>query len=179
MATFTPARDDLLATVADVMEKYHNELHAADVTIDVLMAFGTRTETGDLVSPALTEKGWPCRAKIRKTPLKDRAKGCGDAELLIDGDEISTWNQRQLESLISHELSHLELKHDKETGYAKTDDLGRPVLNICLHDYQLGGFHNVAHRWGDDSFEVADMQSIFTSERTRQLYFHWYRDSAA
>jgi hypothetical protein len=152
------------------MGKYHPELAKHDVTVDVLIAWHTDGEA------AVKLHGYACAATIGVTPYKQRVLGVADAVMTVDGE---TWNrlaERERESLIDHELQHLEVQYDDE-GETKSDDLGRPKLKLRLHDWELGGFEAIVRRHGKASI---DWQSLnVTAEKVlRQLAFEWSDDMA-
>lgn len=149
----------------EVLHQYHRELSEAQVTVDVLLAHADP----DSDEPAVKAHGYPAAAVVRKIGLKDRVKGCADAEIVIDGDRIDEWSERELKALIDHELTHLEPQRDND-GEFKTDDIGRPKLAIRLYDRQFGWFDIVAKRWGVDSFEVQQAVEMVRDYEFAQLY---------
>lgn len=42
----------------------------------------------------------------------------------------------------------------------KTDDVGRPKLKMRLHDWQMGGFREIAQRYGSDALEVVEARKF-------------------
>ena len=126
--------------------KNHSELEEADVTICYLWA---RNDTG----PAITYRGWPAKALVRINNLRDRVAGLADATILIDEELFSEMTDASQLSLLDHELHHLEVRRDKE-GAVAVDDVNRPKLRIRPHDFNLGGFHLMADRWGKESHEA-------------------------
>jgi len=110
------------------MAKYHPSLCGAEVVVDLLLAYGPRDRNGDIKGPALKDRGCACAAKIRSTNLKDRAKGNGDLEIVLDGDRIDTWSDETIRSILSHEFTHKKLKTDKE-GNLKCNDLERTLFS--------------------------------------------------
>lgn len=163
--TYERASDDVIEKVQEVMRRFHPDLAAAKVTIDVLLAHADP----DSDECAVKAHGYPAAAVVRKIGLKDRVKGCADAEIVIDGDKIDEWSDRQLMALIDHELNHLEPDRDAK-GEFKTDDIGRPKLAIRLHDRQFGWFDIIAKRWGVDSFEVQQAGEMVRDYEFAQLY---------
>lgn len=167
MATYARGDSDLHKTVQDVMERYHGDLDDAEVTVTVLLAYGPRDAHGDPVGPAITVHGVPAWASIKVTSLRDRAAGMSDAIMLLDGDRIDEWSYEELEAVIDHELTHLELRVD-ERGNVKRDDLDRPRLAIRRHDWQFGWFDEVARRHGAASPEVRQAKQL--AEASGDLY---------
>lgn len=155
--------------IGALKEQYHPELFNLEVTVDCLIAYGTRNETGFLTSPALTKNGVQCAGLVRITNLKDRVKGMADVEMLIDGDQLDDWNREELSAIIDHELTHVELNTDKE-GNPRGDDIGRPQLKLRKHDYEFGFFNSVARRHGESSAECRNCRQWLEMDQTVQLY---------
>lgn len=170
MATYARADAEALRIVKDQMEKYHSELLDAEVTIDVLFAHASVDENGDQKGVALKHHGYRAAAVVRIVSLKDRTKGMADAEIVIDGDEWPTIPDDQRDALIDHELTHLELKLDDETGLVVRDDLGRPKLKMRLHDWQFGFFDAVVRRHGLASPESLQINNFLDDPARKQLY---------
>lgn len=161
MATIYEKADDEVMEVVDrMMAKYHGQLLEAGTRIDVLMA-----ENPD--GAAVKCHGISCYAKVRVVSYKDRVKGCGDAEIIIDGQEWATMSSPRRDALIDHELEHLEL-----TG--KRDDLDRPKLTILLHDIDVGWFKTIADRHGEASEERR--QALRMVDELGQQFFGFARD---
>ena len=158
--------DDLLAAV---MDEFHPHLRDARLTVEILRAHATRDENGDPVGPAVKLHGYECCATIRIVGLKDRVAGRGDAELVLDGDNLDTWSEDQLRAILDHELTHLELQVD-DYGAVKRDDIGRPLLRIRKHDRQFGWFDCVARRHGSHSIEMQQAHQLTAMDELRQLY---------
>lgn len=170
MPTYSKADRELHDVVLEAMDRWHSRLVDSDVTVDVLLAYGTRDKNDDIVSPAITDRGVQCRAKIKITSLRDRALGVADAVMLIDGDHIHEWSTPELDALIDHELTHLELATDKD-GNLKRDDLDRPCLVMRLHDWEFGWFDEVARRHGDKSGEIQQARRLIESSgEVYQMY---------
>lgn len=169
--TYSAVAEDheLQEQLRTVVKKFHPGLADAKVVIDLLLAFGPRSKDGDLKGPALKDHGCQCAAKIRHTNLRDRAKGNGDLEILLDGDRIDEWEERTIMSILDHELSHKELKVDGE-GAVKRDDLERPLFATRYHDREFGWFDHVARRWGNESLEVIQAKAMVTSTQFQQCY---------
>jgi len=130
----------------------HQPLIDSGVTVDLVFAYAEKDEkTGEPIGDALSKNGVKALGICRKIPLKDRAMGRADAEISIDGDwwEDSTDEERR--ALLDHELHHIAVKIDKR-GLVR-DDLGRPVLQLRKHDFEVGWFKVIAARHGDNSQE--------------------------
>ncbi len=155
---YEQASEEVFELSRDIIEKYHETLLSAGVTLDILMCVG---EAG---SPAVTLGGYPCLAVVRAVPLKDRVKGCKDAEIVIDARAWEDLNERRRAALIDHELTHLQPLY--LDGVLQTDDIGRPRLKMKKHDYQHGWFVEVARRWGEDSNEVVQARRMMHRDGT-------------
>jgi hypothetical protein len=154
------ADDEIAALVAEIMKEHHWELAEAGVTIGCLIA--TNPDAA-----AVKLHGYPCDAVVRIVPLKQRVHGMPDAEIVIDGGEWETLPDERRRALIDHELTHLTLALDKKTKKPKTDDLGRPKLKMRLHDWELGGFAEIAKRHGDAAPEKRAFRN--TADKYGQL----------
>lgn len=169
MATYELAGKELQDALAAVLEQFHPHLRDAGVRVDLLLAHASADANGDIAGPALRHHGYQCFATIRIIGLKDRVAGRGDAELLLDGDRCDTWSGDQLQAILDHELTHLELKV-ADFGHVKRDDIERPLLRTRKHDHQFGWFDCVARRHGKHSVEVQQMERLASMPDLRQLY---------
>ena len=163
--TYEKANIEVVETLDEVMTLYHPHLKDAGVTVDVLLAHADPESE----EPAVKAHGYEAAAVVRNINLKDRVKGNGDVEIVIDGDKINEWSLTQLKALLDHELTHVELARDKY-GAIKRDDLDRPKLTMRLHDRHFGWFDGVARRWGFDSFEVQQATEMVKDWEFAQLY---------
>lgn len=170
MPTFSKPPAYVLQELEDVMAKYHPGLRDAGVRVDVLLQLATRDDNGDPTGPAIKHGGYTAAAVVRIVGLKDRVKGMGDAEILLDGDRYDEWDERELAAILDHELTHLEFRTDKVTGNVKRDDAGRPQLKMRLHDHQYGWFESVARRHGKFAVEVQQAEKLVSDENWRQLF---------
>jgi hypothetical protein len=50
-------------------------------------------------------------------------------------------------------LFHIAVRRDRD-GAIKSDDGGRPKLKLRKHDFEIGGFVEIAKRHGPESLEV-------------------------
>ena len=170
--TYDKAPEELTDTVAQVLDMYHSRLTSPtilrDVQIETMLAYGPRNGDGDQTGPAIQVHGTEALACIRITKLEERIAGRGDAVMLIDGDRWKGWQRPQLEALIDHELTHLELQRDPRTDEIVLDDAGRVKLKMRSHDFQVGWFDEVAERHPKWSWEVQQAMALANS---RQMYF--------
>lgn len=142
-----------------IRDRYHKPLKEAGVTIDLLLAHASRDQNDDPVGAAVKHGGYPAAAVIKIVSLKDRVAGLGDAQMIVDGDKWDEWTDAELDALLDHELTHLEIVVDKD-GAIVQDDAGRPKLKIRLHDFQIGGFHSIAKKHKEDAFEVQSVATV-------------------
>lgn len=163
--TYQRAPEHVTNRVMWLMEQYHAELFEFGVSVDVLCAYADPEKD----EPAVKLAGYRCLAKVRSVSYKDRVKGCADAEIIIDGDELFGWTERELDAILDHELTHLEINRDSE-GNAKTDDLGRPRFKLRKHDIHFGWFDSIADRYGKDSQEVKQAHTLIEDWEFCQLY---------
>ena len=156
--------------VFEAMRLYHGRLRDADLAVDVVMAVAPRDDQGEPTGePAVKVHGVKALASVRVIGLKDRAKGMGDAEILIDRDEWETMGASSRLALIDHELTHIELATDKN-GNVKRDDLGRPKLAIRPHDREFGWFDEVAQRHGTASVESLQYKRLASDDFVKSHY---------
>lgn len=183
--TYEKADDWVLDVVRAAMNRWHRVLVACEVTVDVLMVDKTDAQ-GCRLPNALKHQGYPCAATIKVVPLPQRALGQGDALLTIDRVTWEDLTDDQRLALVDHELEHLRVACEKPSafdfmsiseedgsmvGSPKSDDLGRPVLKLQLHDWQLGGFRSVVARHGADALEVKAVEACV--DERGQLFWDW------
>lgn len=165
MSTFQKCDSSVTDLAQGVMKRYECFAPLIDrkVRIDFMFAFGQRDETtGDLVSDALKKNGVKALGITRKIPLKDRAKGLGDAEVCLDGDWWPEHDTEEQQALIDHELYHIAVT-------PKNDDLGRPILKLRKHDFEMGWFAAVAERHG--AFSQERQQAGIIMQTVGQLFW--------
>jgi hypothetical protein len=165
--SLSPAPEDheAVGLIAGLIASHHPDLQKHEVTVGVVLA-----TTDDPDKPAVKLHGYPCAAVVSITPYKQRIHGVADALITIDAANWDDLSERQRESLIAHELTHLTVATDRK-GYAKADDAGRPKLRMRLHDVQVGWFMSIAERYGEDSYEVQQARDI--QDKHGQLLFSW------
>jgi hypothetical protein len=167
--TYEHAPDEVSERASEIIEKFHDDLYAAEVKIDYIYA---RNDKGY----AVTHHGNPALAVVRIVSLKDRAKGHGDAEITIDADAYEAMSGEQKDGLLDHELYHLIVRYAKD-GCVKTDDLNRPMFKMRKHDWDMGWFTAVARRHGRNSPEVTQAQILWANDG--QAYFPMLTDGEA
>lgn len=169
--TYEQAPDDVLDLVAAVRKEHHAELDRARVTVCVLMA----TQSDPTKRPVMF-RGRPAYAVVRINPVKDRATGADDARIEIDGPAWEKLTEHRRRALIDHELEHLEIVREKETGTPKYDTAGRPRLKMRLHDVEIGIFTDIVRRHGQDCIDAEHIRAMAT--RHGQLLMPWAAEVA-
>jgi len=135
---------------------HHPALKEAGVTVALILCRKVDAN-GEIVDPAISVGGYPALAKIKINSLEDRVQGKADATITIDGNHWDEWPTPRVDAILDHELTHLELRVDKD-GSLVRDDCGRPVLRMRRHDQQHGWFNDVAKRHGEDAVEVEQLK---------------------
>lgn len=145
-----------------VRDRYHQPLKEAGVEIDLLLAHAPRDKNDDATGHAVTHGGYPAMATIKVTSLKDRVAGLGDAVMIVDGDACDEWTDAEVDALLDHELTHLEITID-DKGAVVRDDAGRPKLKCRKHDWQIGGFAEIAKRHKENAPEVKATKEAYVA----------------
>lgn len=166
--TYSPADPSALELLTRTMARFHGPLVEAEATVRLMFA---SNEDG----PPLKLRGVPCDGIVRINNLAKRAEGMADATITVDGDKWPNWSDAERVALLDHELYHLELAKDKSGGLV-LDDLDRPRLKMRLHDYEMGGFFEVAKRHRDASGEIQHLKAV--NGTYRQMGFDWGDDMA-
>ncbi len=157
---------------SELLVKYdsHKPLVESRARIDFVFACADLDEDGHPMADALKKNGIKALGITRKLGGKDRALGRGDAEIALDH---YWWTQQaseeQQRALLDHELHHIAVVLQKETGRARLDDMGRPVVRLRKHDFEFGWFSVIAARHGEHSIERIQAREIV--EIAGQLYF--------
>lgn len=153
MPTYSKKNPKDLVDVANrLMAQYYSDLQKHEVKIDFLFAYPRYDANDNPVGDAIKHHGVKALGLAKILGLKERSKGNGDAEILIDWPWWETASEKEREALVSHELHHLALKVNKN-GIVLKDDLDRPKLQMRPHDFQIGWFATIAHRHGIHSQE--------------------------
>ncbi len=163
MSTFQRCPKQVSDLAAAILAEFetHSLTLKAGVKFDFVFALGDRDDKGVLISDAIKKGGVIVRGVARKIPLKDRALGRADAEIMLDGDWWEGATDAERKALLDHELHHICPKLDKR-GLV-TDDLGRPVLLMRQHDFEFGWFTIIAQRHGIASQERIQAKRIADS----------------
>jgi len=165
MKIYSQAPDEMYARVAHLKKLFHAPLFEAGVRIDVLTV---ADEDGD---SCLEHQGYPAGAVVRIVGSKDRVKGSGDAEIVVDEPTYMQLTDASKDALLDHELQHIELKIDAKKNRVKLDENGRPRLGLRKHDYQFGWFHDIAARHGAASIECRQATTLFLAEKQTLFAF--------
>lgn len=137
----------------------HKPTLDARVKIDFLFAYADRNEAGDVVGCAIKHRGQQALGTCRKISLKDRVKGLGDVEIMLDGDWWESHDEPEQRSLLDHELYHILVQVDSN-GKALTDDITRPRISMRKHDVEVGWFSVIAARHGTVGVERSQAAQI-------------------
>jgi hypothetical protein len=176
MPTYQKAPSEVRSLATAVLNKHatHAPLLSAAVKIDYLFAYPRYNEKDEPIGDAIKHHGVKALGLARIVNLKDRTKGMGDAEILLDYEWWKDAPEPEQESLLDHELHHLSVNVNK-LGIVMKDDLDRPKLRLRKHDRQFGWFDIVAERNGAHSMEQKQASEIFV--QAGQLY--WPQIAAA
>lgn len=143
--------------VAHIMQLFHRPLFDAGVKVDVLSVADTDPEC----EHALKLRGVPAYAIVRILDIKQRTKGHGDAEIIIDEGAWLMQSDATKDAIIDHELEHLEVILHPKTKRVRLDCAGRPRMKMRLHDAEFGWFQSVAERHGAASIECKQATKLF------------------
>lgn len=158
--------------VNKLMEHSYPNLAAAGVTVSVHMAYAPKDKkTGEPKGRPLKVRGREMDYKVRIMPQDDRADGCADVRIYLDGEEWPNWTDRKQEAILDGAINRLDLVLDPE-GNIKTDDGFRPCLRLKNGDIFCDADSRMVRKYGDDSPEtlqvkdaVAMMQAAFNEDR--------------
>lgn len=152
MPEYERATHEVMDVIRRVIRDHYPMLRllVPELQIVVLMV---RADPG---KSALKKHGWPALGIISIVSEKDRAAGGPDVLLQLDGDFWDTAGDEQRAALVDHELYHLEMTAKAEYDdfsqpvrfVSDVDGLGRPVVKIRPHDFEVGGFKDIVERWG-------------------------------
>lgn len=153
MKRYFQASEETHGVFAEAMERFHEELAEVEVTVQVLAVADLDSNGTHTGRHAVTHRGYPAAATVRRTTARERAMGARD--VLVEVDELA-WagmDDAQRLALADHELQHLELKLDDEGRPTVGPDL-RPVLTTRKHDAEVGVFYDVIERHGKASVDA-------------------------
>jgi hypothetical protein len=161
---FSKAGADVQLLCRNVLNACHK--HLSQARVDVLCLFASDEDKKGNRKHAVKLRGRFCAATARIVSLPDRASGMADAVITIDELAWDGLSPSQREALLDHELTHLELTHER-------DACGRPVLKMRKHDWELHGFHEVLERRGVESLEY-DALYRFRGSLAGQMVFKFF-----
>jgi hypothetical protein len=163
MKSYSKCPKHVTDIVESLIEKFHPQLAHVKLAIDLLFV------VSDAAYPVMAG-GYPAYAVVRSVSVKDRVKGCGDAEIVIDKEKYEEMDDKERAALLDHELYHIEPKRDKFGGFER-DGHGRPRINMKKHDHNFGWFAEIARRHGMNSIEVK--QAMVLRREYSQAYFDY------
>lgn len=155
MPTFQKCDPSVKKLADEILKEFdsYEKLRAAEPRIDFLFAYPDYDENDQPTNDAIKHQGVKALGLCRIVNLKDRTKGLGDAEILLDGDWWKGASDEEQKALLDHELHHLAYVD-------KRDNLGRPKLKLRKHDFQFGWFTLIASRHGVHSQERIQAASM-------------------
>lgn len=161
MPTFKRCDESIDTLAKTLLTRYetHLGLIVGKVTVDFAFAYCDRDDKGNALNDALTKNGIKALGVTRKIPLKDRALGRADAEIVLDGDWWEKATADEQTALLDHDLHHIAVKTDK-SGNIQYDDLGRAQIVLRKHDVEVGWFKVIAERHGEASQERIQAKAI-------------------
>ena len=165
MPSFKKAGAEVAYLAEELIGKYktHASIRDNHIKIDFMFANAFRDEkTGEPIEDAIKHHGVRALGVTKRLSLKDRAKGLGDAEVLLDGDWWEQATEEERAALLDHELNHI-------VGTSKRDAIGRPIVALRQHDHQIGFFKVIAERHGQASQEV--QQAARMMDQAGQAYW--------
>jgi Putative phage metallopeptidase len=176
--TYRKADRETIATMRQALAKYHGELKELEVNVAVVMVGAPTNQDGEPTGPALTHGGARAYATVQLAKAKDRVLHPHDAVIHVDEDEYELLAEAQQTALFDHELSHLEVVFDKETGLPARHDDKRPRLRVRPDDYQLTGFYKVWERHGKDALEFKTVNTVLeiANAAGAQMEFSFMRE---
>lgn len=163
MITYTRCPPEINSMALELLCRFetHKPLLDAKVRIDFVFAWPELDEkTGSPKGDALKHNGVRALGICRKVPLKERAMGRGDAEITLDAYWWESATEPDQMALLDHELHHIDLK--LEHGLVVNDDLGRPIIKLRPHDFEVGWFKVIAARHGMASQEQQQARKALT-----------------
>lgn len=122
--TYSDMPDEATERLAHLIKLFHPELFEIKLRVDLI---SVTTDNED--APALTHQGYRAAAVVRVLGPKERLKGRGDAEIVVDEAGYLTMSDATKDALLDHELYHIEVKRNKY-GRVKLDEHGRPKIQL-------------------------------------------------
>jgi hypothetical protein len=148
-----------MASAILVEHDCYRDILDSKLKIDYVFAIPEYDEDGKPKGDSIKKDGYKVLGQCRVINLKDRAKGLGDVEILIDMPWWEAAKTKEAVALLDHELFHITVRKNKG-GVFLRDDLNRPKVRMRKHDVQVGWFSVVAKRNGDNSQEQQQAAEI-------------------
>jgi hypothetical protein len=160
--TYEKAGMDVELIASKILHQFesHAPLVKAGVKVDFLFAHPPQDENGIVTGDAIKKNGVKALGLCRIVSLKDRVKGMGDIEILIDNPWWEDATDEEREALLDHELHHAEVKIQNDA--IQFDDAHRPQIKLRKHDVEIGWFDIVAIRHGPHSMERIQARRLET-----------------
>lgn len=158
--TFEKCGEDVYELLWPMLADHHKDLLETGVTFDLMFAYAAVNQDGERKGPALKLNGCACAGIVSIVNEKQRVSGRPDVEILIDGDRWPGWGERRRIGLLDHEVTHVVLTLDEE-GAVKVQNCGRPKMTLRDHDWECGGFEEIAIRYNDDAMEVTEARNTY------------------
>jgi hypothetical protein len=160
MPTFQRCPPAIKAMADEILREHesHQQVVSAKVEIDYVFAFADVNDAGVTINNALTHHGSRALGICKKIALKERVLGRGDVEIALDGRWWQEASEAECRAVLDHELHHIEVKVDLN-GVCR-DDIGRPLIKLRKHDYDVGWFNIIAQRHGTASIEAKQAKQI-------------------
>lgn len=163
--TFEDCTQDVLDIAAKLMSRFYRDLIEADVSIRYLFA-----SNPDAIGGCLKFHGYPAAAIVKVNSLKDRVEGKTDCTITIDREWWTSHDELECTALIDHELFHILIAHDDD-GQLIVDDASRPKVKLRPHDFEIGGFDEIAKRHGPHAEEVKYVLGVVGHWEQMELKF--------
>lgn len=156
MTTYAKCSDVEHKFLKQIIKDHYPDIKKCEVTFDLIYAYAEKDKDGNPNGPALKLHGYSCAAIIKHTKLIERVCGRRDVLIQLDGDIWEDFTIQEKTALLDHELYHIELK-ETSPGVFETDGVGRPLIKMRNHDFQIGGFHEIIKRNGRAALEAQNL----------------------
>jgi hypothetical protein len=172
MAKLRRADSETMDLMVRVMRECHKELVEAKVRVGILFASVELDQNGRPMGIPVRCHGTPAAAKVKLISRRKRLEGIPfEAIIEIDEHRWDLLTEEGQEALLDHELTHLQLKRDKDSNLPIADDDGRPKLKMRPDDWSLTGFADVVRRRGHMALEAQSFKELY--DRYGQMLFPW------
>ena len=167
--TYKQCSEEIQDQARTIMDNDHHELSKAGPTMLCLFVDAGYDEDGK-AKPAITSNGYPCAGQVKLSSPQDRACGKADFIVLLDVIVWRNLEEKGRESLLDHEITHVEPVIDDETMEFKLTADERPVLKIRKHDLEIGIFHEVIERHGLAAIDSQAIAMVYASESGQAVF---------